>query len=135
MICGTSRPRLARLVGTVAQPVQGWIAELSREAITHSLMVLSLPGRLLALGANLADPYPSDLVSLVNSDLVALVGEYEPASCVNCGARDWSSLEQRMHYIVHLFRAFHETANLGSPPFTEAEISAFSAGRIPDGDL
>jgi hypothetical protein len=136
-LCGTQRPRLAAVVGTLAMPVQRPLAELAREAITHSLMVLSLPGRVLALGANLPDPYPDVLRDLLNVELEALIAGYEPVppALDDCGARDWSDLTQRMHYIVHLFRAFHERSDLADAPFTEAQVEAIRAGVVPEGDL
>lgn len=137
MICGTSRPRLAKAVGVLAMPAQGLVARFSREVITHSLMVLSLPGRILALGTHLDDAYPEALHELVEPELVALVSQYEPVPPApdNCGAEDWSSLEQRMHYIVHLFRVFHADAQLAGPPFTADQVERFLAGVVPDGDL
>jgi hypothetical protein len=132
-LCGTTRPRLARLVGTVARPVQGWMAELAREAITHSLMVLAMPGRTLSLGTNLPDPVARDFAS---AELAQLVARFEPVEGVDdCGARDWSSLEERMHYISHLFRAWHARRELADPPFTPAQVESFQAGVIPEGDL
>jgi hypothetical protein len=131
-------PRVVqRAVGRVAMPIQNRIAELSREAITEALMVLALPGRLLSLGLHLEARYPDALVELVNADLVALVNGYEPVPPAHddCGARDWSSLEQRMHYIVHLFRAFHADPDLFDAPFTAAEVESFLAGVVPEGDL
>lgn len=137
MLCGTTRRRLAVVVGTLAKPAQGLLARFSREVITHSLMVLSLPGRVLALGTHLSDAYPETLHELVDVELIALVSQYEPVppASDDCGAEDWSSLEQRMHYIVHLFRAFHLGADMGSPPFTPAQVEEFLAGVVPDGDL
>jgi hypothetical protein len=81
--------------------------------------------------------YPETLHELVDVELVALVSQYEPVppALDNCGAEDWSSLEQRMHYIVHLFRVFHSRADLASPPFTPAQVERFMAGVVPDGDL
>jgi hypothetical protein len=129
----------------VAATTLGWIgagmeasgAELSRELITGTLMVLSLPGRVLALGSNLPDAYPEALRELAQAELLALVARFEPASGApdRSGARDWAVLEQRMHYIVHLFRAFHEQRDLFDPPFTPAQIERILAGGIPDGDL
>jgi hypothetical protein len=58
-----------------------------------------------------------------------------PPALDDCGARDWSELAQRMHYIAHLFRAFHERADLASPPFTPAQVERIRAGTLPDGDL
>ena len=129
----------------VAAPALAWIggrlqgvgAELSRELITRSLMVLTLPGRVLALGSNLTDVYPQALRELGNADLAALVAAFEPVppEVDDCGARDWAVLEQRMHYIVHLFRAFHEQRDLFDPPFTPVQLDRIMAGGIPDGDI
>ncbi len=62
-----------RAVGVVFKPAQGWMASFAREAITHSLMVLSVPGRVLALGAHLPGPYPEALRELGNGELSVLV--------------------------------------------------------------
>ena len=40
-----------------------------------------------------------------------------------------------MHYIVHLFRAWHEHPDLSGAPFTPAQLSSISAGVIPAGEL
>ena len=48
---------------------------------------------------------------------------------------DWSDLDQRMHYIVHLFRATQESADLYRAPFTPAQVGGILAGVIPGGDL
>jgi hypothetical protein len=130
------RPAAAAL-GWVARKVQDAGAEIAREVITESFMVLSLPGRVLALGAHLPDAYPEPLRQVADQDLAALIARFEPIAPVpdDCGARDWAVLEQRMHYIVHLFRATHEHAELYRAPFTPAQVSTILAGVIPDGDL
>lgn len=137
MLCGTRRRRLAVAVGALAMPAQSLVARFSREVITHSLMVLSLPGRSLALGTHLADEYPEALRELADAELAALVATYEPVppAADDCGAEDWSSLEQRMHYISHLFRVFHLHPDLATPPFTNAQVKSILAGVVPDGDL
>jgi hypothetical protein len=108
-------------------------SQLARELITANLMVLTLPGRVLALGANLPDPLPD----AAEPDLVALIARYEPPAGTvdDCGAHDWSELHQRMHYISHLFRAFAATPALADAPFTQAQIELILAGSIPDGEL
>jgi hypothetical protein len=130
------RPAAAAL-GWVGRKLQDAGAEIAREGITMSIMVLSLPGRVLALGAHLPDEYPESLRQLADRDLAALVGRYEPVPPApdDCGARDWAVLEQRMHYIVHLFRATHEQAELYRAPFTPAQVRSILAGAIPDGEL
>ena len=121
----------------VGSRIEGAGADIARGVITRSLMVLSLPGRVLWLGSHLSDPYPEDLSELADEELATLIGRYEPAApgADDCGAEDWSVLEQRMHYIVHLFRAWHGQPDLARPPFTPAQLSSISAGVIPEGDI
>jgi hypothetical protein len=117
--------------------VQDAGAEIAREVITESFMVLSLPGRVLALGAHLPDAYPEPLREVADQDLAPLIARFEPIAPApdDCGARDWAVLEQRMHYIVHLFRATQEHAELSRAPFTPTQVSSILAGAIPDGEL
>jgi hypothetical protein len=116
----------------LAWPLQRKLTQLSRQVITESLMVLTLPGVVLWLGRNL-----EAAGEVVDPELRALMDRYEPVppALDDCGAQDWSVLEQRMHYIVHLFRAYHEEAALTSPPFTAAQVERILAGEVPDGEL
>ena len=49
--------------------------------------------------------------------------------------RDWADLRQRMHYIVHLFRAFHASQDILGAPFTPDQVAQLETGVIPSGDL
>jgi hypothetical protein len=121
---------LKRILG---RPLQRRLERFAREAITRSLMVLSLPGTTLFLGRDLAMAMPA----ASNAELLALLGRYEPVPPApdDCGARDWSVLDQRMHYIAHLFRGFHDRGELATAPFTPAQVEQIRAGKVPDGDL
>jgi hypothetical protein len=114
-------------------PLQRQLTRLSRELITESFMVLSFPGAVLSLGTHLDRP----LTEPANDELRALLADYEPVppAVDDCGAKDWSVLDQRMHYIAHLFRAYHEDGELASPPFTPAQVERLRAGELPDGVL
>jgi hypothetical protein len=127
----------AAAIGVVARALQRAASRLAREGITDSFMALTLPGRVLALGTHLADPYPEALVDPADPELIALLARFEPVppTADDCGARDWSDLHQRMHYIVHLFRAFHLNEQLADAPFTPDQVAGFSRGVVPDGDL
>ena len=135
------RPMVKRPLAAPLRPVgssaQRAAADLAREVITESFMVLSLPGRVLALGVHLDEPYPELLAELESPELIDLVGQFEPASPArdDCGAQDWSDFRQRMHYIVHLFRSFHAREDLVGPPFTPEQVRSFTAGVVPDGEL
>ncbi len=131
------RRPLAALAGVAAGSAQRASSRLAREVITDSLMVLALPGRVLALGPHLADEYPEALRRPANAELVELLARFEPLPPApdQCGARDWSDLHQRMHYIVHLFCAFHLRAELFRPPFTPEQAASIRRGQLPDGEL
>jgi hypothetical protein len=131
------RRPIAAVVGAVASSTQRAASNLAREVITDSFMVLSLPGRVLALGTHLADEYPDALREPTNAELGELLARFEPLppAADDCGARDWSELDQRMHYIAHLFRAFHLQPDLARAPFTAEQVASFNRGVIPDGEL
>jgi hypothetical protein len=135
------RPVLRRpagaLAGLFAAGTQRAASRIARESITGSLMTMSLPGRTLALGRHLADAYPDVLDEPSDPELVELLARFEPVPPArdDCGARDWSDLRQRMHYIVHLFRVFHLHDELFGAPFTEEQVARFRTGAVPDGEL
>ena len=118
-------------------PLQRQLTRVSRQVITDSFLVLTLPGSVLALGRHLDAPYPDALRTPADAELAALLARYEPVppALDDCGARDWSELPQRMHYIAHLFRAYHEHPDLGSAPFTPEQLERIRAGALPDGEL
>jgi hypothetical protein len=130
------RPAIA-VAGAVAAAAQRSASKLAREVITDSFMVLSLPGRVLLLGTHLTDAYPEALAEPADADLAELLARFEPVPPApdDCGARDWSDLNQRMHYIVHMFRAFHFSEQLSRPPFRPEQVARFSEGILPDGDV
>jgi hypothetical protein len=127
----------AAAVGVFAARAQRAASGLAREAITDSFTVLSLPGRVLALGTHLGDEYPEALREPLDAELTELLTRFEPVPPApdDCGARDWSDLHQRMHYIVHLFCAFHLREELSRPPFTPEQVASFTHGVVPDGEL
>ena len=131
------RAPAAAVIGVVAAGFQRASSRVAREAITDSLMVLTFPTRVLALGRHLADTYPDVLSEPADAELTELLAQFEPIAPAadDCGARDWSDLKQRMHYIVHLFCAFHLTEELSRPPFTPEQVATFSRGVVPDGEL
>ena len=124
-------------VGLVAAGAQRTASRVAREVISESVMTLSLPGRVLALGTHLADAYPDALREPASAELTELLARFEPVAPArdDCGARDWSELNQRMHYIVHLFRAFHLRDELSSSPFTPDQVASIRRGVVPDGEL
>ena len=130
------RPAIA-IFGVVAAGLQRSATRLAREVITESFMVLAIPGRVLALGTHLPDDYPQALREPIEAELSDLLARFEPVQPQpdDCGARDWSDLDQRMHYIAHMFRAFHLNQDLSRPPFSSAQLASLKHGTLPDGEL
>jgi hypothetical protein len=131
------RGPLAATVGAIAAGAQRTSTRIAREVISDRLMVLALPGRVLALGTHLADEYPDALREPALAELTDLLAQFEPTPPAHddCGAHDWADFPQRMHYIVHLFRAFHLSADLSRSPFTPEQVARFERGTVPDGEL
>lgn len=132
------RTPLHLALSRLAAAFRNFSYRLTRAVITDRLMVLGLPGgRTLELGRHLDDPFPQSLRSLDHPELTALAARFEPPANEpdRCGAEDWSDLKQRMHYILHLFRAFQESPELREPPFTTDQVRRIKEGRLPDGRL
>jgi len=134
---GIVRRPTAAATAWVAGSLRETAVQVSREVITASMMVLALPDMVLSLGRDLVAPVPPAFRGLRHPSLERLVGEFDPcpAGGTACGAQDWSDLRQRMHYIVHLFRAYAEDGSLFSRPFTDREVATFRGGVVPDGRL
>jgi hypothetical protein len=90
---------LTKPAGALAAHAQRGLADMLREIITRSLMVMSLPGRVLYLGAHMNEPVPAALAELTDVELTALLGRFEPRppGVDDAGAHDWSDFDQRMH--------------------------------------
>lgn len=131
------RRPVAALLGPIARSLAKFNRDLACRIVTEALMTLDLPMTRLALGQHL-DREPSPLLMTITDDEVRdVMAGIEPAPGLpdDCGASDWSDLRQRMHFIVHLFRAFHEHRELLDCPFSAQQVRAIEAGQIPRGRL
>ena len=103
-------------------------------------MVLTIPSAngylALALGRDVDAPVPA-MLRATPAFLDGFVKQYDPCApgATRCGATDWCDLRQRMHYIVHLFRAYAADATLFSEPFSPDEVADFRRGAIPGAGL
>jgi hypothetical protein len=117
------------------------LAEARRLAhliITAYMMTIGLPHDvILHLGEDVPAEFPPPLQHITLPDLQSLLAQIDPTpdSPHESGAVDWSVLPDRLHYIVDLFRCYHETVDLLDPPFTPEQVNALKAGRLPEGRL
>jgi len=124
-------------IAVLAKPYRRYARDLTRRIISEALMVLRMPEGELSLGMNLDVPAPAVFTTFDEPELLALVASVEPPGgvCQDCGAQDWADLNQRMHYIFHLFRAFHERPSMFDLPFSAEQVATLRSGRIPAGPL
>lgn len=59
----------------------------------------------------------------------------EPQVALGTGADDWVSLDQRMRYILELFRSRQQNQRLLAPIFTATQVATLRQGQIPSGPL
>lgn len=117
------------------------IAEARRQArllITQYMMTITLPpDQRLRLGDDVPATFPPVLERITLPDLRAFLDRFDPTpdSTRDSGAVDWAHLPDRLHFIMELFRCYHETPTLFDPPFTAEQVTALREGRLPEGRL
>ncbi|MCY1043063.1 hypothetical protein OV208_17210 [Corallococcus sp. bb12-1] len=113
-------------VDLVLNPLVDKLADVFRGIATEHMMKLAVPGEALKLGNDLPPPagmedtlFPPHLRSIENPKLRELLGRMDssPDSLKGTGAKDWSQLDQRMNYIVDLFRTRQSDPHLFDQPF------------------
>lgn len=137
---------LRRLVRQRTGAVTGWRRWPSRlycRLMTRAL-VLDLPGeqlrvcRLLPPRDGGGDLYPPDLRTITLPLAQALITRWDPSGGEPARRRpvkDWSSLDDRMSYIVTMFRSRQQCEALFDPDiFPPADAEALLEGRLPGSD-
>jgi hypothetical protein len=142
---GAGKGLFARLVGAIEGPLSDLVdvVEVLWERVaTRYLMNLALPGGAeLPLGRNIPkdaaaqDFLPPPLQNVTAPDeLVGLLKKYDRArgaSDVGSGSVDWRLLDDRMNFIVNLFRSRQVDAPLLGQPFSEDQRALIEQGEVP----
>jgi hypothetical protein len=146
---GAGKGVFQRLVAAVEAPLGGLtdlVEDLWERIATRHLMSLALPGgSKLPLGRNIPkdaasrDFLPAPLQNVTApTDLVSLIKQYDRArgaTDVGSGSVDWRVLEDRMNFIVNLFRSRQLDAELLEPPFSDGQRALIEQGQVPGGAL
>lgn len=113
-----------------------------RNITTRWMMTLELPDECLELEKDVpslkaSDMFPPELKVVGNSELLSLIKQLDrnPDSFAGSGARDWGTLDDRMNFIVDLFRSRQQSAILYHPPFSDHQVDEIDSGEIPSGSL
>jgi hypothetical protein len=116
------------------------VRKIYRDALTEVYMTLAVPGRTIRLGADVKYPkggLPSALrkESIIEHDLELALLLEGYGTLTNgeedSGARDWTRITDRMHFILDLFRANQRVGYLFDEPLTAQERERLDQGHIP----
>lgn len=109
---------------------------------TEMLMTLATPSGVLRLGHDVpllpdGSQFPPILHELTLPEVVPLMQQldYTPDALQGSGAKDWVDLNDRLNYILDLFRSRQQEATLFMAPFSEKQIEAIAKGVAPEGQL
>jgi hypothetical protein len=109
---------------------------------THYLMTLVLPDGTIHLGKDLPCPegcplFPEHLSEPHDEELTTLLKKYEAHlnTPVKSHANNWAILEDRMHFILNLFRSRQQHRPLHASPFDADQENKIRQNTIPDGNL
>ena len=111
-------------------------------AITQMMMLITLPSRQLKLSQNIVAPtgvlsYPRDLIQIENPRCLELVRMFEMGQDTLTGsaAEDWSSLDERMSFVVDFFRSHQQYERMWEAPFLPEQEQVIESGHFPAGPL
>ena len=113
-----------------------------RRLITARLLSFYLGQESLQVRADVPagqlEPFPDTLKELDNPELIAFLEGMEgwdrtPNRLKDSHAEDWGELQDRMNFIVDLFRTRHLSPEISARPFTDAQEADLRAGRLPTG--
>lgn len=133
---------LRRRIQRQVEEIKRELSELWEQVATEHLMSLDTADERFALGCDVpplpGQPlFPAVLAQLDDPALQGFVERWDRTrgQGVGSAARDWEELEDRMTFILNLFRSRQQHRRLLDPPFSEAQRSAIARGAIPDGPL
>jgi hypothetical protein len=104
-------------------------------------MTLKVPGETLHLGAPLPplpdqSQYAALLQTIDDPDLRNMLEQYKCLTTApTASTRDWANLDERMGYILNLFRSRQLAPDLFDQPFTDSQRMAVLDHTVPDGPL
>lgn len=110
---------------------------------TDMLMVLTLPSGDLMLGEDVKPcttserRFPAHLQKIENGRLRLLLHRYDRVmdTLTGSGAKNWANLDDRMNFIVDLFRSYQQSPRLFEAPFSGTQQEQIWLDAIPAGKL
>lgn len=115
-----------------------------RRFVTKRLLSFSVGAEAMRVSVDVPvtgpSPFPDTLATIEDPELNRLlIGPHgwdrTPDTTSGSAAADWTSLSDRMNFIVDLFRSRQADPNLFAPPYSSSQRAMILAGRRPDGPL
>ena len=110
-------------------------------ALTEAIMQLETSSETLDLRRDVpplsGGMFPPELRDLSGTEAESAVAQWDRThgKGTPSGAHDWAVLEDRMNFIVNLFRSRQRDPHLFNPPFTDAQLAVLAQGQLPPGPL
>ncbi len=111
---------------------EGW-----DRALTESIMQLVTASETFDLREDVPPlagaMFPPGLRTLTGTDAEAAFAQWDKTdgTGVPSGAHDWAVLDERMNFIVNLFRSRQNDATLFEPPFSPGQVAQLAHGQVP----
>jgi hypothetical protein len=142
IVSGVDEAVFARLVRAIEKPFSGLAAvvgNLWTLVATRYLMSIALPGFTIR-GAKVTGQaasrtfIPPSLQNITAPDgLVTLFRQYDRSRASReAPSIDWRVLDERMHFVVNLFRSRQQDPQLLAQPFSDAQRELIELDRVPD---
>jgi hypothetical protein len=138
---GHTHFRIHGILDMLMSPIAKRVHDTWLNLSTHYLMTLELPDGILYLGHDLPKPeganlFPDHLVNPQDPDLNNLLLLYNnQINRAHSKARNWAVFEDRMHYILNLFRSRQCHSPLHESPFEMHQTTYLRENKIPAGKL
>lgn len=83
------------------------------------------------------DIFPPALIDIAGTAAAPAVARWDrtDGKGLPSGAHDWAVLEDRMNFIVNLFRSRQQDPSLFDPPFSQTQLEVLATGQRPPGSL
>jgi CRP-like cAMP-binding protein len=129
-------------LGAVERRLARNLTDVWRKVVTRNMMTLRLPYGNVRLGADVPrlpddQMFPDVLRELTHQDLIQLVHRFDddPSSLSGSQASDWGNLEDRMNFILDLFRSRQRSLELFGQPFDHEQRAQMAGNQVPIGRL
>lgn len=120
----------------------GFSRDVAAAMATSAFMFISVPSGILSLSRDVQTPvgikgFPAELKTLRDFRLVELAKQWDGGldTLTGSAAANWARLEDRMRFIIDMFRSYQQNSSLYEAPFNSEQAAAIMFGRIPPGQL